>query len=105
MWGNGFTLRDVSTISDMMTCLKELKISDNQLGDDGVEIISEGILRVLDIGYNEITATGATTVANSLLYNTSLEVLDISHNAIGQDGAIAIIQAIANNKTLKKLYL
>jgi len=59
----------------------------------------------LNISDNNITSTGATAIANSLLHSTSLEVLNMNCNAIGQDEAIAIAQAITNNKTLKKLYI
>ena len=110
MWNNDLTSQEASAISDMMTCLEELYISDNKLGDDGAVIISKGItetntLRVLTIGVNNITSTGAIAIANSLLHNTSLEELDMRFNAIGQDGATAIAQAITNNKTLKKLII
>ena len=108
---NDLTAQEASAISDMMTCLEELHISDkNKLGDDGAVTISKGItktntLRVLNISDNNITSTGTIAIANSLLHNTSLEVLDMSNNAIGQDGATTIAQAITNNKTLKELYL
>ncbi|XP_065900976.1 leucine-rich repeat-containing protein 74B-like [Dysidea avara] len=107
MMSNDLTSQEASAISDMMTCLEELYISRNKLGDDGAVIISKGItksntLRVLNISDNNITSTGAIAIANSL-HNTSLEELDMSQNAIGQDGATAIAQAITNNKTLKQL--
>ena len=110
MWNNGLPAQEASAISDMMTCLEELYISDNKLGDDGAVIMSEQItktntLRVLDIRNNIITSTGAIAIANSLLHNTSLEVLYMNYNAIGQDGTKAIAQAITNNKILKKLYI
>ena len=110
MWHNYLTSQEASAISDMMTCLEELDISVNKLGDDGAVIISKGItktntLRVLNISHNNITFTGATAIINSLLHNTSLEVLAMSNNAIGKDGATAIAQAITNNKTLKQLII
>jgi len=110
MENNDLTAQEASAISDMMTCLEELDITNNKLGDDGTIIMSEQItitntLRVLRISHNNITSTGATAIANSLLHNTSLEILDMNYNAIGQDGAIAIAQAITNYKTLKELSL
>ncbi|XP_065901177.1 protein NLRC3-like [Dysidea avara] len=110
MTSNDLTAQEASAISDMMTCLEELDISNNKLGDDGADIISKGItktntLRVLDIRNDNITSTGAIAIANSLLHNTSLEGLNMNYNAIGQDEATAITQAITNNKTLKKLLL
>jgi len=104
----GLTAQEASAISDMMTCLEELCINHNELGNDGAIIISEGLtktstLRVLDISYNNITTTGATAIANSLLHhNTSLEALSMDYS----DGATSITQATLKNKgTLKKLVL
>jgi len=107
---NGLTVQEASAISDMMTCLEELDIIMNKLGDDGAAIISEGItktksLRVLKIFKIGMTSRGSETIAYSLLHNTSLEILHMGHNAIGKDGATAIAQAITNNKTLKELDL
>ena len=110
MNGDGLTAQEASAISDMMTCLEELNINHNRLGDDGAIIISKGItkaitLRLLDISDNSITSTGATAIGESLISNTSLEVLHMSHNAISQSGATALSQAIATNKMLKELSL
>ena len=110
MWSNCLTAQEASAISDMMTCLEELYISSNKLGDNGAKTISKGIantnsLRILYISNNNITSTGATAIAKSLLRNTSLEALGICENKIGQDGTTAIAQAITNNKTLKQLSL
>ena len=54
MRNNGVTAQEAVAISDMMICLEELDISDNNLGDHGAELLSEGItntktLRVLRI--------------------------------------------------------
>jgi len=108
MWHNGLTAQEASAISDMITCLEELYISYNKLGDDGAVIISERIaetntLRKLSIDSIDIATTGTTAIANGLLHNTSLEVLHMNHNAIGEGGAVTIAKAIANNKTLKYL--
>jgi len=108
MVGNDLTEQE--SLSEMMTCLEKLYITDSKLGNPEALILSEGIrktntLRVLNISINKITATGATAIANNLIHNTSLEVLDMSNNAIGQGGAIAIAQATASNKKLKTLSL
>ncbi|XP_065890344.1 protein NLRC3-like isoform X2 [Dysidea avara] len=105
---NGLKAQEASALSDIMCCLEELYICNNDLGDDGAVILSGGItqtskLRVLDIGDNKITTTGTMTIANSLTYNTSIELLDIMGNAIGQDGATAIAEAITENRTIKEL--
>ena len=94
-----------SGISDVMICLEELNIKLNKLGDDGAELLSEGItntktLRVLNISINCIRSSGTTAIADALLKNTSLEELYMGDNPIGQDGAMALSNAIANNKKL-----
>ena len=111
MIANDLTAQDASAISDMMICLEELTISNNNLGDHGAELLSEGItntktLRVLDISYNNCGPSGTTAIANALSNNTSLEVLYMyGGNFIGQDAAKALGSAIINNKTLKILSL
>ena len=108
MEGIGLKALEASTISDAMCCLEELYIRDNNLGDDGAEMISSGIkqtnsLKVLDIGYNKITVTGSIQIANSLRHNTSIELLDIMGNAVDQDGARAFAKTIADNRSIKEL--
>ena len=102
---NGLTAQEAVAISDMMICLEELNIRDNNLSDHGA-LLSEGItntktLRVLNIRNNNIGPSGTTAIANALTNNTSLEELSMYGNDIGQDGATAIAKAITNNKTLK----
>ena len=43
MSNNGLTVLEAVAISDMTICLEEFYISDNQLGDYGAELLSEGI--------------------------------------------------------------
>ena len=71
MRDNGLTVQDASAISDMMICLEELNIRDNDLGDHGAELLSEGItntkpLRELNICNNNIGPSGTTAIANAL---------------------------------------
>ena len=108
MRDNGFTAQEPVAISDMITHLEELHINHNTLGDDGAELLSEGItntkaLRVLNISDNNIGLSGTTAIANSLANNTSLQQLYMDDNEVGQDEAIAIAKAITNNETLKTL--
>ena len=110
MSSNRLTAQEAIAISDMMICLEELDIGDNNLGDHGAELLSEGIantktLRILKIRNNNIGSSGTTAIANALSNNTSLEELDMSNIKVGQDEAITIAKAITNNKTLKVLSL
>ena len=107
---NDLTAQEAVAISDMMICLKELKITDNELGDLGAELLSKGItnsktLRELSINNNNIGPSGTTAIANALGYNNSLQQLYMHNSKVGQDGAMAIANAITNNKTLKTLSL
>ena len=110
MSSNGLTAQDAAAISDMMICLEKLDISHNELGDHGVELLSEGIrhtktLRVLNIEGNSITSSGTIAIANALTDNSSVEELYMGGISIGQDEAIALGNAITNNKIIKTLSL
>ena len=105
---NGLTAQEAVAISDMMICLEKLDISDNELGDHGAELLSEGItntktLRVLNISYNKIALSGTAAIANALTSNTSLKELYISSNELGDHGAELLSEGIANTKTLRVL--
>ena len=81
---NYFTAQEAAAISDMMTCLEELNIRYNKLGDRGAELLSEGItntktLVVLNI-VNNIASSGTTAIVNALSNNTSLEELYNEHS-------------------------
>ena len=107
---NDLTAQEAIAISDVMFCLEDLDISDNDLGDHGAELLSEGItntktLRGLYISTNNIGPSGTTAIANALSNNTSLEDLHMYGNDIGLDGAKALGSAIINNKKLKMLSL
>jgi len=104
------TVQGAKTISDMMTTLEELNISNNYLSNDGAKIISEGLiktisLKVLYINNNNINSHGVVSIAYSLSLNTSLVVLNMTNNVIRQDGVVAIVEAISKNRTLKELLL
>ena len=80
---NSLTAQEAIAISDMMISLEMLFISNNNLGDYGAELLSEGItntetLRVLNISNNNIGPSGTTVIASALSNNTSLQELDMS---------------------------
>ena len=110
LWGCGITAEEAAAISDMMATLEELVISNNNLSDDGVKILSGGLaatktLRELYINDNNISPQGTVTIACALTLNTSLEKLNMTNNIVGQEGAVAIAEAIIENKTLTELLL
>ena len=95
---------DREVVFNMMSSLSLLSIGRNELGDKGVEVLSEGLLNstsllLLGISHNKITCKGAKTLSLALLKNTSLLGLDLSSNSIGDDGAIAIADALAHGNT------
>ena len=108
--GNGLTAQEAVAICDMMICLEELYINDNELGEHGAELLSEKIrdiktLRILNIQNNNIGSSGTIAIANALIGNLSLEVLHMDGDPIGQDEAMALGNPIANNKMIKTLAL
>ena len=110
MKNNGLTAQEAVAISDMIICLEELIICDNNLGDHGAELLSEGItnskiLRILYISNNNIGPSGTTAIANALTTNTSLQQLEISNNNIGPSGTTAIANALTINNSLQQLYI
>ena len=108
MMGNGLIAQEAVAISDMMICLEELDISDNELDDHGAELLSEEItnsktLRILYISNDIIGPSGATAIANALTTNTSLQQLNIINNNIGPSGATAVANALTSNTSLLQL--
>ena len=104
----GLTAQEAVAISSMMVCLEELYIHRNKLGDNGAELLLEGIkntktLRVLDISCNKIGPSGTTAIANALTNNTTLEKLNISNNKLGDNGAELLLKGITNTKTMRIL--
>ena len=110
MMCNGLTAQEALAISDMLVCLEELDIGENELGDHGAELLSEGIrgtttLRVLNIEYNFIGSSGTIAIANALRSNASLKELYMGGISIEWNEAMGLGNAITNNKMIKILAL
>ena len=90
-----YSLATIENLADCLKCctqLKELNLSDNQIGDDGAKELVANLhhctqLNKLDLGYNEIGYDGAKELAANLHHCTQLNKLDLSGNIIGYDGA------------------
>ena len=85
---------DKEVIFSMLSSLKVLCIGRNHLGDEGAELLSEGLpntksLEILSICDSNITCRGAKALALALAKNTSLEILDLDSNNIGNQGVVA----------------
>ena len=68
-------------------------------------INNDPTLTTLNTRYNHIGATGAKTIADTLIVNSTITTLHISGNNIGDTGAITIADSLIVNSTLTTLYL
>lgn len=90
--------------------LCSLKLGYNNLGDEGVSILSGGIakhhnLQSLDLGFNNIGDEGCQTLCSSVPQQSKLQTLYLAGNLIGEDGAVAIADLLRRGSSLRRLYL
>jgi Ran GTPase-activating protein (RanGAP) involved in mRNA processing and transport len=95
--------------------LSVLKLSYNDLGDDGTLVLATAVfhngqhhqnLSVIDLGFNSIYDSGAEALAIHVLAgNPNIKVLYLSGNQIGEKGALAIAGAIMHGTALSCLHL
>ncbi|CAF1203604.1 unnamed protein product [Adineta ricciae] len=109
------TAQDVQILSSVLLvdgiALERLYLSNNQIGDDGVEHLSSALslngnstLTHLCLASNRITDVGAMHIANMLETNRSLVNLMLGRNKIRDDGLQKLVEVlITKNKTLKVL--
>lgn len=94
--------------------LSVLKLAYNDLGDNGVSLISSAFLQngkhhnlsVLDLGFNSIGDKGCGSLAvHCLAGNFNLQKLYLSGNQITEKGALSIAGAILHGTGLRSLHL
>jgi Ran GTPase-activating protein (RanGAP) involved in mRNA processing and transport len=92
------------------TELKHLDLSDVGLGDDGLELLAEGLAcnsslndGVLDLSNNIIGDRGVQALASSLASNGKLRELILNGNNIGDKGVGALAESLAQNRLLRAL--
>jgi len=90
--------------------LKQLHLSDNGLGSNGVEVFcaalsSHPVLEELLLSENHIGNQGSLHVARLVRVNHSITALGLAGNSIGNEGALAIATAMQKNTCIKTLDL
>ena len=93
------------TISEMIKdnyTLQRLDISDNSIGDKGIEAIAQQLAHTkimeLDVTGCGFTDNGAKSLADGIKSNHTIGILNVQYNYITLDGARLILEAtIANN--------
>ena len=92
--------------------MRELDLSDNQIVDRGVEILTDFllsercVLEKLHLGSNGITDRGANSLSNMLKKNRSLTHLMLNRNSIGNAGVHLLSSVLTvENRSLLVLSL
>lgn len=87
----------------------ELSLYNNCLGQQGVEVLAQALskpdcaLQCLDLGWNDIGAEGADSLAEILKTNRSIKRLYLQNNSIGTDGLKPLAAAVETNSALEIL--
>ena len=84
--------------------LTALKLSYNNLGDEGAAIIASGIGRPMTA--DEAASASASSQISKFRHHASLALLDVGFNCIGDIGCASLsTMAVAGNSELRTLYL
>jgi Ran GTPase-activating protein (RanGAP) involved in mRNA processing and transport len=91
----------VSHVLRNLASLRELHLGENELGDEGVQIVAEGVLqstslRVLDVRANGITPAGALSLQGVVTRSPHVVALRASGNDLGNQGAAALARGLSN---------
>ena len=96
--------------STVLKCVRitKLVMFKNSITDRGATTLAEMLkenttLQQLNISNNSIGDGGATALAEILKENTTLQQLNISNNSIGFGGATALAEILKENRTLQQL--
>ncbi|XP_026705990.1 ribonuclease inhibitor [Athene cunicularia] len=101
----GLTTACCKAISSALSMNKHLKIlymGENKLGDEGAELICEGLLhpncnlQFLCLGNCDLTAASCATFATIMTTKQSLTELDLSYNPLSDEGVRKLCEAVRN---------
>lgn len=92
------------------TTLTSLNLSNNLLGENGIDYISEGLIEnksimTLDLSYNGIESKGGEFLKEILEKNTRLITLNLNGNYLKDSGCEKIVQGILGGIKLTYLFL
>jgi Ran GTPase-activating protein (RanGAP) involved in mRNA processing and transport len=91
--------------------LEELHLGENNLGDEGVAILCEGVLtnqslRLLDLRSNSLTEQAALSIQGIVAQAHFLQALCLCQNELGPAGAAALARGLQQSSaTMKRLSL
>ena len=83
----------------------------HDIGDSGASAIAKALqsrgskLTWLDLSFNKISSSGATSISEALCVNSSLTHLGLGSNKINSSGAATIAKSLQSNRTLIYLNL
>ena len=90
--------------------MKDLNLSGNQIGDEGVEIVINALsnkkklsLHTLGFSNNGITSRGCKLICEFIKKCPYMEELLLSNNEIDNEGAQHLIAALKNKKQFKNI--
>ena len=101
----------LSTMLSSNTTLKELRLSNCNITDNGVQYICEGLtknqtLTKLNIGDNrQITSVSTSTIADLIQRTTSLTKLYVHYTSLNNNDIKTICTSLNKNTTIRELYL
>jgi len=100
---------DIADLIQTHCALKVLTLEANNLGDDGINVISGPLgksnIDRLEIGECGITVMGAKVLAETFLINKSITLLRLSKNPITLEGARMILESAVGNGVCLKVII
>lgn len=95
----------------MISRVKELDLSYNSLGDEGLGAIADGLrnslyLKKINLSHNDLTEAAARYLEEIFLTNDSIDDLNLSWNNLNTDKVLKrLCRALVNNKAIHKVNL